>query len=118
MAVTVTEEAGGTILTDGTEQTIGAAITAQGVFFLRLDLNPLAGGATPDIIEIREKLSVRASGTIRVMEGSPMTYVGGLSPQIIELPQRAIFANQSLTYTITRKQGTDRTYTYAISELG
>lgn len=118
MAVTVVEEAGGTILTDGTEQTIGSAINAQGIFFLRLDLNPLAGGTTPDIIEVREKLSVRASGTVREIEGSPMTYQGGLAPQIIELPHRVVFANQALTYTIKRVQGSDRTYTYAISEVG
>lgn len=118
MAVTVTEEAGGTILTDGTEQTVGAVITAQGIFFLRLDLNPLAGGTTPDIIEIREKLSVRASGTVREIEGSAYVYQGGLSPQIIETPQRVVFANQNLTYTIKRVQGTDRTYTYAVTEIG
>ncbi len=118
MSVPVVEQAGGTLLTDGTEQTIGAAITAQGAYFLRLDISPLVGGVTPDIIEVREKLSVRASGTVREIEGSPYTFVGGLSPKILETPHRSIFADQNLTYTITRIQGTDRTYTYAISEVG
>lgn len=118
MSVTTSEKAGGTITTDGTEQTIGSAVATGGVYFLRLDLNALAGGATPDIIEVREKLSVRASGTTRYLEGTPYTYVGGLAPAIIELPHRSILASTGLEYTIKRVQGTDRTYTYAIIEVG
>lgn len=118
MAVTVVEEAGGTILTDGTEQTIGAAITAAGVFFLRLDVTPLVGGATPDIIEIREKIKTRSGETAKLIEGSPYTYVGGLEPEVVETPHRSIAVNTDLTYTIKRVQGTDRTYTYSIHEVG
>lgn len=118
MTVSTSEEAGGTITTDGTEQTIDAAISAGGVFFLRLDLNALAGGGTPDIIEVREKLSVRNAGTSRYLEGTPYTYVGGLAPAIIETPHRSILAGTSLEYTIKRVQGSDRTYTYAIIEVG
>lgn len=116
MAVSVAEEAGGTILTDGTEQTIGAAITAGGAFFLELDLTPLVGGSTPDIVRIREKKKVRSGATLRTIK--TYDYTGGLAPQWEQYPQRAIAANEDLTYTIERIQGTDRTYTYSIKEIG
>lgn len=120
MAVIVSEEAGGTILTTASEQTIGAAIAAQGVFFLRLDLasGPLTAGATPDIIEVYEYVKARSGGTQRLMEGSPYTYVGGLSPSLVETPHRAVPASCSLEYKIKRIQGTDRTFAYAVIEIG
>jgi hypothetical protein len=118
MAVTVVEEAGGTILTDGTLQTIGAALNAAGMFFLRLDLSPLVAATTANVIEISESMAVRASGTVRVMEGSPITYTGGLNPLVIETPHRSIPESVSLTYKIKRVAGADFTYTYSIIEVG
>lgn len=118
MSVTVTEKEGGTIATDGTEQNINTAITTAGVFFLRLDLSVLQGGTTPDIIEVRETLKARTGGTARLLEGYPLTYVGGLAPAIIETPHRSIMSGATLQYTIKRVQGSDRTYTYAVLEVG
>lgn len=117
MAVTVVEEAGGTLTTDGTEQTLFTENDA-GVFFVRIDLNQLAAGATPDIIEVREKLSARGSGTARVLEGSPYIFVGGQAPAIIELPHRSLIANSGYVVTVKRVQGTDRDYIWAEIEVG
>lgn len=99
MAVTVVEEATGTLTTDGTEQTLFTNESA-GVFFVRLDLNDIQAGATPEMIEVREYISAINTGTQRMMEGSPMTYVGGLCPKIVELPHRSIQANASYAVTI------------------
>lgn len=118
MSATVTEKEGGTIATDGTTQNINTEIDVAGIFFLRLDLNPLAAGATPDIIEVSEQISVRSAGTARIVEGYPLTYVGGTRPTLIETPHRSIPSGCSLQYTIKRIQGTDRTYTWAVIEVG
>ena len=99
MAVTVVEEATGTLTTDGTEQTLFTEEDA-GVFFVRLDLNDIQAGTTPEQIEVREYISAQAASTQRLMEGSPMAYVGGLCPKIVELPHRSIPANASYALTI------------------
>lgn len=117
MAVTVVEEATGTLTTDGTEQTLFTEEDA-GVFFVRLDLNDLVADATPDIIEIREYISAQAASTQRLMEGSPMTYQAGLCPLIVELPQRAIPANASYAVTVRRVAGSDVDIPWSEIEIG
>lgn len=117
MAVTVAEQNGGTVTTDGTEQTLFTESNG-GVFLVRIDLSNLAGGATPDIIEIREYIAARAAGTARVLEGSPYSYVGGLAPTMIELPTRSVLANTGYKVTVKRIQGTDRSYIWSELQMG
>lgn len=117
MAVTVVEEATGTLTTDGTEQTLFTENDA-GVFFVRLDLNDLVADATPDIIEVREYIEALASGTQRLLEGSPMTYQAGLCPLIVELPHRSIVANSSYAVTVKRVAGSDVDIPWSEIEVG
>lgn len=117
MAVTTAEEATGTLTTDGTEQTLFTEEDA-GVFFVRLDLNDVQAGTTPEIIEVREYISAQAASTQRLMEGSPMTYVGGLCPKIVELPHRSIVANSSYAVKITSVGSVHPDIVWAEIEVG
>jgi len=117
MAVPTVEEATGTTLTDGTEQTLFTEEDA-GVFFVRLDLNAMVADATPDILEIREYISAQAASTQRLMEGSPMTYQAGLAPKIVELPHRTLVTGSSYAVTIKRVGGSDFNVVWAEIEVG
>lgn len=116
MAVTVVEEAGNTTTTDGNEQSLFQEEDA-GVFFVRLDLNDMVADATPDILEIREYISVRAASTKRQL-GPTVVLVAGLTPQIIELPHRSIPVNCTYEVTIWRVGGSDFDVVWSEIEVG
>lgn len=117
MAVSVVEEATGTLTTDGTEQTLFTE-EDMGVFFVRLDLNDIQAGATPEKIEVYEYISAQAASTQRLMEGSPMTYVGGVCPKIVELPHRSIPANCSYAVKIKSTGAVHPDIVWAEIEVG
>lgn len=114
MSVTVSESTGNTTTTDGTEQSLFTK-EAAGVFLVRLDINAIPAGT---ILEIREKISVRAASTQRMLEGSPMTYQGGLAPAAIELPHRSVFANCTYEVTIKKVSGTNFDVIWSLIEVG
>lgn len=117
MAVTVTETQITQAVTS-TETQIGSTIATAGVFSHRIDLSPLVGGATPDIYAIREYVKVFDGETEQMLEGSPMQYVGGLAPGIIELPTLVLAVDSDYRITMQKIQGTDRSFDAARLEMG
>lgn len=67
----------GTQTTSGTteHQLSGATFTTAAVYVLQIDVNDLAGGTTPDIIEVRAKTKPLTGGTIR--QAYYAVYIGG-----------------------------------------
>lgn len=116
MSVTITQTTG-TLAATSTEAHLEAAITASGVYLYRLDLSNIVGGTTPDIYEVREYMKVDGTNE-RMLEGSPMTFVGGLSPAAIELPTRAIHGDQDYRVTVDKIQGSDRNIPWHRLEIG
>jgi hypothetical protein len=100
----LSDQAHGTLTTSGTteHQLSGASFTTAGIYVLMVDLNDLAGGTTPDIIEIRAKTKPLTGGTIR--EAYQAVYQGGLltGPIAISVPVPSLFA---IDWTIKAIQG-------------
>lgn len=119
MSVAITETTG--TLTAATHAGVETQLEANidgGVFLYRVSLANLVGGATPDIVEIREYMEAFDGNGEQLLEGSPMTYQGGLAPGLVELPQRVVAALADYRVTIHQVQGTDRDFPWARLELG
>lgn len=102
----------------GSETQLEAGIDTAGVFLYRISLQNLAGGTTPDIVEIREYMELFNGNGEQLVEGSPYTYQGGLSPALIELPHRSIPASVGYRVTVHQVQGTNRDFPWVRLELG
>jgi len=100
-------------LTIGTETTIGSAIAAAGTYQLKLDLSNLAGGATPDILELRVYSKTLSGDTKALID--IWTLIGAEAVPIIYTP---IYPElYYLEFTLKQTQGTGRTYKYNILQL-
>lgn len=104
------EVATGTVTADGSEQTLSTQ-AASGVYQAVIDLNNLAGGATPDIVEIRVYLMTLTGGTSR--QAFPtFTFVGGVSPKEFVTPP--LLAVHEYKITLKQTQGTNRTFPWSL----
>lgn len=85
----------------GVELTL-ATITTANVFQLTVDLNAMAGGTTPDIIEIREYFKGYSGATERLLK--VYTLIGVQSELMFVTVPR--ISPISIKYTIKQTQGT------------
>ncbi len=100
-------------LTINTETTLGSAITSAGTYQLKLDLSNLAGGATPDILELRVYSKTLSGDTKALID--IWTLVGAELVAIIYTP---IYPElYYLEFTLKQIQGTGRTFKYNILQL-
>lgn len=99
--------------TVGTEHTLSTISTGK-TLVLVCDVNPIVGGATPDILELRLKTKVLSGSTSRLAYFA--TYVGGMiaQPNVYSIP---VPANQELVATMKQIQGTGRTVDWALLSL-
>lgn len=114
MGAPVSDQNGTTsALTINTETTLGSAITAPGTYQLNMNTANLAGGATPDILELRV-YSKTLSGDTKALKDI-WTLVGGQVVPIIYTPPYAEV--NYLEFTLKQTQGTGRTFGYNIVKL-
>ena len=112
--MTVSAKSSGTQTTSGTTEHTLATITDAGVYELNLDISALAGGATPDILEVRQKIKTLSGGTER--EEWCECFVGGACPPAATF--RAKLTTISIVYTIKMTQGADRAVPWSINTVG
>lgn len=99
----------GSITTDGSEQTIGSAITDDAAYTGYLDMTNNAGGDTIVI-----KIKVRIAGTDdRVMIKD--TFTGSQDEPLYHFPP--ITSTENFTWTIEKTGGTNRAYTYRVYKV-
>lgn len=112
MTVSITNS-GSQTATIGTEHTLGAAITAAGIYQLKVDTANLAAG---DILELRMYGKVRSTDTERLMWG-PASY-GPVPPSIDIVVSPADVCAASVKFTLKQTAGTGRAYPWAIYSTG
>lgn len=114
----LTVVAEGTHTTAGTTEETLLTWSVPGRYRLKLDINALVGGATPDIYEVRVKTNARPGGVERVTY-PVSSYVGGLSavPVVLCPDEDDIYVSDTLTVTIQRVQGVDRAIPWALCAL-
>lgn len=109
------ENTGGTqTATVTTEHTL-ATITTAGRYQLTVNVTNLANGATPDIVEIRQKIKVRSGGS-EVEEKLWTIGPGAQSEKVFRtVPIPSPF---SVKYTLKQTQGTGRDFEWSVIDLG
>ena len=108
MAITSVEN--GTVTTDGSEQTIGSAQTADAAYTGYLDMTNNAGG---DTIVIKIKVRIAGSDD-RVVIKDPFTGAHSDEP-LYHFPP--ITSTENFTWTIEKTGGTNRAYTYRLYKI-
>ena len=104
------EKSGGTVLTDGTEQTLIDTADA-GTYQFVLDYDALQAG---DVVEIRTYTKARSGGTSRQI--GPTLSFGGIEYGSRLYVSPAILAPFQYKVTIDRVAGTDRTLTWSVHQ--
>lgn len=99
----------GSLTADGTEQDL-ATVTSANVFALAVDVNSMAGGATPDIIELREYGKARTGDTERLLK--VYSLVGTQVEKLFQTIPR--ISPHHIRYTLKRVQGSGSTYPWAV----
>lgn len=110
------EKTGGTqSATLTTEHTL-ATITDAGRYQLTVNLTNMANGATPDIVEIRQKIKVRSGGS-EVEEKLWSLGPGAQSEKVFRPPP--IPSPHSVKYTLKQTQGSaGRDFEWSVIDLG
>lgn len=109
------ESNGGTqAATISTEHTL-ATITTDGTYQLEVDMDPLAGGTTPDIVELRAKVKIRTG------ESSKQVYYGVWmgdqgTEDLIKVSDPVVCVEE-LVFTLKQTQGTGRTFTWSVKRV-
>jgi len=96
----------------GTEHVL-ATITTANVFELDVELVNMAGGTTPDILEIREYGKVRAADTERLIK--VYTIVGAQTE--LQFKTIARISPHHVKYTLKQTQGTGRAFAWAVYQV-
>lgn len=109
MAVT-SNQSGSQTATIGTEHSLGAAITAAGVYQLVVDTSALANG---DVLELRVKTKAKAGSTSRVEE--IITYVNAQTAQNKRSVPYPV--DTEIAFTLTQTAGTGRAFDWNILKL-
>lgn len=114
MATTRIKEASQTATAGGTEDTL-YTVFAPGDYMLAIDVNALAAGSTPEILELRAYANARPSGTERLTYSATLT-----AGQIAELLHSTKWIRFPETGTIKLAQlnGTGRAFPYSIHRKG
>lgn len=109
------ETAGGTqAATVGTEHTL-TTITTAGIYQLEVDTDPLAGGTTPDILELRAKVKTRTGESSKQVYGA--TYLGDQGTEDVIKVSLPVACVTELVFTLKQTQGTGRTFTYSVKRI-
>lgn len=111
--MTVSAKSSGTQTTSGTTEHTLATITDAGVYELNLDVSALVGGATPDILAVREKRKTLSGGTQRTEWTEYL--VGGACGTMVTF--RAKMTTIEIVYTIQMTQGSDRAIPWSINTV-
>lgn len=98
--------------TIGTEHSL-ATITGANVYQLALDLNAMAGGSTPDILEVREYGKARSGDTKRLIRTT--TIVGAQSELLLLTVPR--ISPHYFEVSIKQTQGTGRAVPWAVYQV-
>lgn len=96
----------GTVTTDGTEQTLGSAITSNKVLVLGVDTGAMVNG---DTIELRIYTKILSGGTERLAYYASYSHAQG-EPNKYSIP---VPADVSWKATIKRTAGSDRSYPWS-----
>ncbi len=108
------ENTGGTqTATVTTEHTL-ATITTAGRYQLTVNLTNMANAATPDLVEIRQKIKVRSGGS--EVEEKVWSFIGAQSEKVFRPPP--IPSPFSVKYTLKQTQGTGRDFEWSVIDLG
>ena len=107
MAITSIQS--GSITTDGSEQTIGSAVTDDAAFTGYLDMTNSTSGETIVI-----KIKVRISGTSDIVMIKD-TFVGAQTEPLYHFPP--ITSSENFTWTVEKTGGTNRAYTYRLYQV-
>ena len=99
--------------TINTEHTL-ATITTAGVYQLAVDLNNMASGSTPDILELRVYGKARSSDTERLIACS--SFIGSQSGQVL-FQDIARISPHYFKVTLKQTQGTGRAYPWAVYSI-
>lgn len=114
MTAPTSEQSGTTsALTLNSETTLGSAITSAGTYQLKLNLENIAGGATPDILELRVYSKTLSGDSEELID--IWTLVGAqVVPIIYTPPYPELYY---LEFTLKQTQGTGRTFKWNILRL-
>lgn len=107
-------DSGSTLLTTNNE-TVLSTVTTVGLYEFAIDLNPLTGGTTPDVLLIYPKEKVLSGSTARIVDGFPFNYVGGLVASPVAKYQ--ILVMHSVAFAIQQTQGTLRTFDWSVRKV-
>jgi hypothetical protein len=109
------EHAQSSLVADGTEQDIGAAITNAGTFLLYVDLNNLING---DIVELRAKVKISSGGSYITLFNRSYAHDFG-DPDVSEVLQVSVPITHihGMKFTLHQVDGTNRTFPYQIIQL-
>ena len=114
MALTVVNS-GTQACTVGSEHTL-ITVTAAAVYQLGLDLTNLAGGATPDILEVWAYGKLTSGGSELALQPFPGSFVGAQGSKLwFSLP---LSAAHSLKCAIKQVQGSGRSIPWALWKHG
>jgi hypothetical protein len=99
--------------TVGTEHTL-ATVTSPGRYRLVVDVAALAGGTTPDIVELRGKTRVLSGGTDRLVWPA-IACVGGLVVTgVVQCPEVVVDQGVQAIFTLKQTQGTGRSFPWKV----
>jgi hypothetical protein len=96
-----------------TEHTLGAAITAAGIYILTVDIANLVAG---EIVELRAYGKARSSDTERLLFG-PAIY-GPIVPAQLLVYSTPVVSPHSVKFTLKQTAGTGRAFPWAIYSTG
>ena len=106
----VSENTGGTLSANGTEQTL-ATITAAGTYQLVVDLSNMTLG---DIVEIRIKVKVRSGSSSKCVFLASYAHAQGADGSIVISPP--VPSPFEFVATLEQVAGTNRNYIWSIYE--
>jgi len=104
-----TPQVNGTILADGTEQTL-ATVTTAGSYVLHVDLSALADG---DTVVLRLKSRVLSGGTDRLAYEASFSHAQG-TPLTYSIP---VPTAHQIIATLEQTAGTNRSYDWSLLAL-
>lgn len=101
-----------TTATINTEHDLGSTLTAANVYGIWIDVSAMAGGVTPDILEIRIYDKARAGGTERLVK--VWSLIGVQSEALWVSPP--YISTHHFRATIKQTQGTGRSFPWSIRQ--
>lgn len=111
MAIVVDDSGTQTATAGGTEDEL-SSIDTPGEYELKVDVDALVGGATPDIVDLIVKTKILTGGTERVERIA--TYVGGLKSVEPIVSSGWFTVSFTGTVALNQQQGTGRAFPWTL----